>query len=46
MKKKTTRRIANSIDRTLNSSAFQALTIGIPFCAFKLLFGLLALRVS
>ena len=46
MKKQTTRRIANSIDLILNSSAFQALTIGIPFCAFKLLFGLLALRIS
>ncbi len=28
MKKQTTRRIANSIDRILNSSAFQALNIG------------------
>ena len=26
--------------------AFQALTIGIPFCVFKLLFGLLALRAG
>ena len=25
---------------------FQALTIGVPFCAFKLLFGLLALRMG
>lgn len=25
---------------------FQALTIGVPFCIFKLLFGMLALRVS
>jgi hypothetical protein len=25
---------------------FQALTIGVPFCIFKLLFGLLALRMS
>src|SRR5512137_1177490 len=25
---------------------FQALTIGVPFCIFKLLFGLLALRAS
>jgi hypothetical protein len=28
------------------SPAFQALTIGIPFCGFKLLFGLLALRAG
>ncbi|MCX6676963.1 MAG: hypothetical protein NTU95_03340 [Methanothrix sp.] len=26
--------------------AFQALTIGVPFCVFKLLFGLLALRAG
>ena len=26
--------------------AFQALTIGVPFCVFKLLFGLLALRTG
>jgi hypothetical protein len=26
--------------------AFQALTIGVPFCVFKLLFGMLALRAS
>jgi hypothetical protein len=26
--------------------AFQALTIGVPFCIFKLLFGLLALRTG
>lgn len=26
--------------------AFQALTIGVPFCIFKLLFGLLALRAG
>ncbi len=25
---------------------FQALTVGVPFCIFKLLFGLLALRVA
>ncbi len=46
MKKQTSRRIAKTFDRILNASAFQALTIGIPFCAFKLLFGLLALRVA
>jgi hypothetical protein len=28
----------------LQSPSFQALTIGVPFCAFKLLFGLLAVR--
>ncbi len=28
------------------SPSFQALTIGVPFCAFKLLFGLLAIRAS
>jgi hypothetical protein len=31
-------------DKIFLSPAFQALTIGVPFCIFKLLFGLLALR--
>lgn len=31
-------------DRFFLSPAFQALTIGIPFCIFKMFFGLLALR--
>lgn len=33
-------------DRIFLSPAFQALTIGVPFCVFKLLFGLLALRAG
>ena len=28
------------------TAAFQALTIGLPFCAFKMLFGLLCWRVG
>ncbi|MDQ1261396.1 MAG: hypothetical protein QG575_577 [Euryarchaeota archaeon] len=31
-------------DRFFLTPTFQALTIGVPFCIFKLLFGLLALR--
>ena len=45
--KEQTRRQAEKIgDRIFLSPAFQALTIGIPFCVFKLLFGLLALRAG
>jgi hypothetical protein len=36
----------NAEDRFFLRPAFQALTIGVPFCIFKLLFGLLALRNS
>lgn len=38
-----TQSIEESIFQT---PAFQALTIGIPFCVFKLLFGVLAVRVG
>jgi cation transport ATPase len=33
-------------DRFFLTPAFQALTIGVPFCVFKLLFGMLAMRVD
>lgn len=33
-------------DRFFLKPAFQALTIGAPFCVFKLLFGLLAMRAD
>lgn len=33
-------------DRFFLTPTFQALTIGVPFCIFKLLFGLLALRTG
>jgi hypothetical protein len=33
-------------DRFFLTPTFQALTIGVPFCIFKLLFGLLALRMG
>ncbi len=33
-------------DRFFLTPTFQALTIGVPFCIFKLLFGLLALRTD
>ncbi|MCK9441396.1 MAG: hypothetical protein M0Q13_08240 [Methanothrix sp.] len=33
-------------DRFFLTPSFQALTIGVPFCIFKLLFGLLALRTG
>lgn len=46
MKEQTKKQVGKIGDRIFLSPAFQALTIGIPFCAFKLLFGLLALRVS
>jgi hypothetical protein len=32
--------------RIFPTPAFQALTIGLPFCIFKLLFGLMSLRVG
>ena len=46
MKEQTKKQVEKIGDCIFLSPAFQALTIGIPFCAFKLLFGLLALRVS
>jgi len=44
MKEQTRLRAEKIGDSIFLSPAFQALTIGIPFCVFKLLFGLLALR--
>lgn len=38
------RKVEKIGDSVFLSPAFQALTIGVPFCIFKLLFGLLALR--
>ncbi len=35
---------SQKIDSAFRSPAFQALTIGVPFCAFKLLFGLMSMR--
>lgn len=35
---------SQKIDSAFQSPAFQALTIGVPFCAFKLLFGLMSTR--
>ncbi len=32
------------IDSAFQSPSFQALTIGVPFCAFKLLFGVMSMR--
>jgi hypothetical protein len=38
---------AKRIEENLfESPAFQALTIGVPFCVFKLLFGILGLRIG
>lgn len=42
-KSKDTRRIEESFFQT---PSFQALTIGVPFCIFKLLFGVLCMRVG
>lgn len=42
--KRTWRQAGEIGDRFFLSPAFQALTIGIPFCIFKTFFGLLALR--
>jgi cation transport ATPase len=46
MKKQTRQRAEKTEDSFFFTPVFQALTIGIPFCAFKLLFGLLALRAN
>lgn len=37
---------SDQIERFFPTPTFQALTMGIPFCIFKLLFGLLALRAA
>ncbi len=46
MKEQTRQKIKKTGDRIFLSPVFQALTIGIPFCVFKMIFGLLAMRVS
>jgi cation transport ATPase len=46
MKKQIRQQTEKIGDRIFLSPAFQALTIGIPFCVFKLLLGLLALRTG
>lgn len=46
MKSQTRQQLGNLGDRIFLSPAFQALTIGIPFCIFKALFGMLALRAD
>ncbi|MEE9912875.1 MAG: hypothetical protein K4571_14265 [Deltaproteobacteria bacterium] len=44
MKEQIRRQVGRIGDSVFLSPVFQALTIGIPFCVFKLLFGVLALR--
>jgi hypothetical protein len=44
MKRLTSPTTSHKIDTTFQSPSFQALTIGVPFCAFKLLFGLMSMR--
>ncbi len=44
MKEQTEQR--DKIESFFSTPTFQALTIGVPFCIFKLLFGLLALRAA
>jgi hypothetical protein len=45
MNKRSLQKASKGIDADLfQSPSFQALTIGVPFCAFKLLFGLQAVR--
>jgi hypothetical protein len=46
MKAQTRQRIEKIGDSIFLSPTFQALTIGVPFCVFKLIFGLLALRAG
>jgi len=46
MKKQTQIHSEKTEDGFFLKPTFQALTIGIPFCVFKLLFGLLALRTG
>jgi cation transport ATPase len=46
MKEQTRQRVGKIGDSIFLSPTFQALTIGVPFCVFKLIFGLLALRLS
>jgi hypothetical protein len=46
MKEKTWLQEEKTRDRFFLTPTFQAMTIGVPFCIFKLLFGLLAMRTS
>ena len=46
MNRQHTRPFPERLDSAFQSATFQALTIGVPFCAFKLLFGALALRTG
>ncbi len=47
MKEQITMDATQSIeDSIFQTPAFQALTIGLPFCIFKLLFGVLAVRMG
>ncbi|MGB5101145.1 MAG: hypothetical protein WBN94_11180, partial [Methanothrix sp.] len=46
MKEKTRPQEKKVEDSLFLTPTFQALTIGVPFCVFKLLFGLLALRIG
>lgn len=46
MKKQNQQNPGKPEDGFFFTPTFQALTIGIPFCVFKLLFGLLALRAG
>jgi hypothetical protein len=46
MKEQTRLQAEKVEDSIFSTPTFQALTIGVPFCVFKLLFGLLALRTG
>jgi hypothetical protein len=46
MKERTRPKKETVEDRFFLTPTFQVLTIGVPFCIFKLLFGLLALRAG
>ena len=46
MEEQTRQQAEKVKDRFFLTPTFQALTIGVPFCIFKLLFGLLALRTG
>ena len=46
MKEQTQKQLEKLDDGFFFTPTFQALTIGIPFCVFKFLFGLLALRAG
>ena len=46
MKEQTQKQTEKMEDGFFFKATFQALTIGIPFCVFKMLFGVLALRAG